>query len=162
MSAIAIRAAGPEDVGTLMGFIRDLAAFERVPDAVRASEADLLRDGFGPVPRFEARLALLEAAPCGFTLFFTSYSTWEGRPGLYLEDIYVADWARRRGVGRLLLADLAQIALERDYRRLDLSVLDWNPARRFYERIGIRHNDGWLPYRVRGEALAALAAMVED
>ena len=157
MSALIVRAAGPEDVGTLMGFIRDLAAFERVPDAVRASEADLLRDGFGPVPRFEARLALLDAAPCGFTLFFTSYSTWEGRPGLYLEDIYVADWARRRGVGRRLLADLAQIALERDYRRLDLSVLDWNPARSFYERIGLSHNSEWLPYRVSGAALKALA-----
>ena len=157
MSAVTIRATGPEDVGTLMGFIRDLAAFERVPDAVRASEADLLRDGFGPVPRFEARLALLDAAPCGFTLFFTSYSTWEGRPGLYLEDIYVADWARRRGVGRHLLADLAQIALARDYRRLDLSVLDWNPARGFYERIGLSHNSGWLPYRVSGATLKALA-----
>ncbi len=157
MSALIVRAAGPDDVGTLMGFIRDLAAFERVPDAVRASEADLLRDGFGPVPRFEARLALLDAAPCGFTLFFTSYSTWEGRPGLYLEDIYVADWARRRGVGRRLLADLAQIALERDYRRLDLSVLDWNPARSFYERIGLSHNSEWLPYRVSGAALKALA-----
>jgi GNAT superfamily N-acetyltransferase len=157
MSAVTVRAAGPEDVATLMGFIRDLAAFERVPGAVRASEADLLRDGFGPVPRFEARLALLDAAPCGFTLFFTSYSTWEGRPGLYLEDIYVADWARRRGVGRLLLADLAQIALERDYRRLDLAVLDWNPARGFYERIGLSHNSGWLPYRVSGAALEALA-----
>ena len=157
MSALVVRAAGPADVGTLMGFIHDLAAFERVPDAVRASETDLLRDGFGPVPRFEARLALLDAAPCGFTLFFTSYSTWEGRPGLYLEDIYVADWARRRGVGRRLLADLAQIALERDYRRLDLSVLDWNPARSFYERIGLSHNSGWLPYRVSGAALKALA-----
>jgi GNAT superfamily N-acetyltransferase len=157
VSKLVIRAAGPEDVGTLMGFVRDLAAFERVPDAVRASEADLLRDGFGPVPRFEARLALLDAAPCGFTLFFTSYSTWEGRPGLYLEDIYVADWARRRGIGRRLLADLAQIALARDYRRLDLSVLDWNPARSFYERIGLSHNSGWLPYRVSGAALKALA-----
>ncbi len=157
MSELVIRAAGPEDVGTLMGFVRDLAAFERVPDAVRASEADLLRDGFGPVPRFEARLALLDAAPCGFTLFFTSYSTWEGRPGLYLEDIYVADWARRRGVGRRLLADLAQIALARDYRRLDLSVLDWNPARGFYESIGLSHNSGWLPYRVSGAGLKALA-----
>lgn len=159
MSAILIRAAGPQDVGTLLGFVRALAAFERVPDAVRASEADLLRDGFGPVPRFEARLAVIDGAACGFTLFFTTYSTWEGRPGLHLEDIYVADWARRRGVGRQLLADLAAIAVERQYRRLDLSVLDWNPARGFYERIGIRHHAGWLPYRVSGEALAALAEL---
>ncbi len=159
MSAITIRAARPEDVGTILGFVRDLARFERMPDAVAASEADLLRDGFGPAPKFEARLAQDGERPCGFTLFFTSYSTWEGRPGLYLEDIYVAEWARRRGVGRRLLADLAQIALERDYRRLDLSVLDWNPARGFYERIGVSHNAGWLPYRVTGAALAALAEM---
>lgn len=157
-AAITVRAARREDVGTLLGFVRDLAAFEREPDAVNASEADLLRDGFGPVPRFEARLALIDAKPCGFSLFFTTYSTWEGRPGLYLEDLYVADWARRRGVGRRLLADLAALALARDYRRLDLSVLDWNPARGFYERIGIHQNAGWLPYRLRGEALAMLAA----
>lgn len=162
MSAIAIRAALPEDVGILLGFVRDLAAFERMPDAVSATEADLLRDGFGENPRFEARLALSDGRPCGFSLFFTTYSTWEGRPGLYLEDIYVAEWARRQGVGRRLLADLAALVLARDYRRLDLSVLDWNPARGFYERIGISHNTGWLPYRVRGDALAALAAMAEE
>jgi GNAT superfamily N-acetyltransferase len=157
MSAVAIRAATPADVGTILGFVRDLARFERVPGAVRASEADLLRDGFGENPRFEARLALIEGAPCGFSLFFTTYSTWEGRPGLYLEDIFVAERARRRGVGRALLADLARIALERDYRRLDLSVLDWNPARGFYERLGITHKSAWLPYRISGPALAELA-----
>jgi GNAT superfamily N-acetyltransferase len=157
MSEISIRAATRDDVGTLLGFVRALAAFERMPDAVSASEADLLRDGFGATPRFEARLALLDGRPCGFSLFFTSYSTWEGRPGLYLEDIFVEDWARRHGVGRRLVADLAAIALERDYRRLDLSVLDWNPARGFYERLGVRHKHGWLPYRASGEALAALA-----
>jgi GNAT superfamily N-acetyltransferase len=157
MSEVTIRAAVREDVGTLLGFVRALAQFERMPNAVSASEADLLRDGFGPTPRFEARLALLDGKPCGFSLFFTTYSTWEGRPGLYLEDIFVEAGARRHGVGRRLIADLAALALERDYRRLDLSVLDWNPARGFYERLGIRQNAGWLPYRVRGEALAALA-----
>jgi GNAT superfamily N-acetyltransferase len=159
VSAVSVRAAGPEDVGTILDFVRALARFERMPDAVSASAADLLRDGFGPTPRFEARIALIDNKPCGFTLFFTSYSTWEGRPGLYLEDIYVVEAARRRGVGRALIADLAKIALERDYRRLDLSVLDWNPARSFYERIGIRHNSGWLPYRIRGETLAELAKL---
>jgi GNAT superfamily N-acetyltransferase len=159
VSAVTVRAAGPEDVGTILDFVRALARFERMPNAVSASEADLLRDGFGPEPRFEARIALIDDKPCGFTLFFTSYSTWEGRPGLYLEDIYVVEAARRSGVGRALLADLAKIALERDYRRLDLSVLDWNPARGFYERIGIRHNSGWLPYRISGEMLADLAKL---
>jgi GNAT superfamily N-acetyltransferase len=157
MSHVSIRAATREDVGTLLAFVRALSAFERMPDAVIASEADLLRDGFGPTPRFEARLAMLEGKPCGFSLFFTSYSTWEGRPALYLEDIFVEEWARRHGVGRRLIADLAAIALERDYRRLDLAVLDWNPARAFYERLGIRHKQDWLPYRISGEALAALA-----
>ena len=157
MNTILVRAATRDDVGTLLAFIRALAAFERMPGAVSASEADLLRDGFGATPRFEARLASLDGRPCGFSLFFASYSTWEGRPGLYLEDIFVEDWARRHGVGRRLIADLAAIALERDYRRLDLSVLDWNPARGFYERLGVRHKQGWLPYRASGEALAALA-----
>jgi GNAT superfamily N-acetyltransferase len=157
MSIIHIRAATPEDVGTLLAFVRALAAFEQMPDAVGASEADLLRDGFGPAPRFEARLALLDGKPCGFSVFFTSYSTWEGRPGLFLEDLFVEDWARGHGVGRRLVADLAAIALARGYRRLDLSVLDWNPARAFYERLGIRHEEGWLPYRASAAALAALA-----
>lgn len=157
MSALLIRGATRADVGTLSRLVRALAAFERQPDAVKASEADLLRDGFGATPRFEARLALRHGAAVGFTLFFTTYSTWEGRPGLYLEDIFVLEHARRLGVGRALIADLARLALERDYRRLDLSVLDWNPARGFYERLGIRENTGWLPYRVSGAALAALA-----
>jgi len=157
MSDLQIRHATPADVGALLGFVRALAAFEGASDQVRASEADLLRDGFGPVPRFEARLAWRDREPAGFTLFFTTYSTWEGRPGLYLEDIFVEERARRHGVGRALIIDLARIALERDYRRLDLSVLDWNPARSFYERLGISQNAGWLPYRVSGPALAALA-----
>ena len=157
MSTITIRDATREDVGTLLAFIRALAEFERAADVVVASEADLLRDGFGAVPRFEVRLAELEGKPCGMALFFTSYSTWEGRAGLYLEDLYVSDWARRRGVGRRLLADLARIALARGYNRLDLSVLDWNPARGFYERIGVRRKSGWLPYRASDEALRALA-----
>ncbi len=160
MGDITIRAACPEDVPVILELVRGLAAFERMPpDAVRANEADLLRDGFGPVPRFEARLAFLGTRPVGFTLFFTTYSTWEGRPGLYLEDIFVVEEARRHGVGRRLIADLAALAVARDYRRLDLAVLDWNPARRFYERLGIGLNEGWLPYRASGAALRKLAAM---
>jgi GNAT superfamily N-acetyltransferase len=162
MSGLLIRSTTRADVGTLLRLIRTLAAFERQPDAVVASEADLLRDGFGAIPRFEARLARRDGAAVGFTLFFTTYSTWEGRPGLYLEDIFVEESARRRGVGRALIADLARLALERGYRRLDLSVLDWNPARGFYARLGIDHRAGWLPYRATGAALAALAEERED
>ncbi len=158
MTQVSIRSWTPDDVGLVLHFVRALAAFEREPDAVSASEADLLRDGFGPKPCFEVRLAFVDDRPAAFTLFFTTYSTWEGRPGLYLEDIFVEEWARKCGVGRRLIVDLARLAQERHCRRLELSVLDWNPARGFYERLGIHPNTGWLPYRVRGEALARLAA----
>jgi ribosomal protein S18 acetylase RimI-like enzyme len=159
MSEPAIRAATPEDVGVLLELIRALARFERAPDAVVATEADLLRDGFGTTPRFEARLAFVDGKAAGFTLFFHNYSTWEGRPGLYLEDIYVHDWARRRGVGRALIADLARLAIARECARLDFAVLHWNPARAFYEALGIGPLDEWVPYRARGEALEALARL---
>src|SRR5579863_7110440 len=157
VSVITTRAATRDDVSILLDLVRQLAAFERMPDAVRATEEDLVRDGFGAIPRFEARLAFMESEPVGLALFFTTYSTWEGRPGLFLEDIFVAERARRQGVGRRLIADLAALALERGYKRFDLSVLDWNPARQFYERLGIGPHEGWLPYRASGEALRALA-----
>jgi GNAT superfamily N-acetyltransferase len=161
MPTLSVRPATADDVGLLLGFIRELAAFERQPDAVKATEADLRRDGFGLAPRFEARIGLLDGKPAGFTLFFPNYSTWEGRAGLYLEDLYVAPWARRHGLGRALLLDIARIAVQRGCPRLDFNVLDWNPARGFYERIGIRQLDEWLPYRIDGAALQALAAQPE-
>jgi GNAT superfamily N-acetyltransferase len=155
---IAVRAAIPQDVGTILHFVRELATFEREPDAVAATEADLLRDGFGPQPRFEARIAELDGEPAGFALFFHNYSTWEGRAGLFLEDIYVTESARRHGVGRRLVEDLAALAVERGCARFDLSVLQWNPARRFYETLGFRHLEEWLPYRLDGAALKAFVA----
>src|SRR6516162_2196733 len=94
MNRILIRSWTRDDVGVVLNFVRALAAYEREPDAVSATEADLLRDGFGPKPCFEVRLAFLDDRPAGFTLFFTTYSTWEGRPGLYLEDIFIEEWAR--------------------------------------------------------------------
>ena len=157
MSQIEIRTATPADVPTILRFVRELAACERQPDAVKASEADLLRDGFGEARRFEARIGLVDGAAQGFTLFFPTYSTWEGRAGIWLEDLYVTPAARGTGLGRALIADLAAIAVARGFRRLDLSVLDWNPARGFYERLGVERLDTWLQYRVAGEALAALA-----
>ena len=158
MSDITIRSAGPDDVPTILRFIRELADFEREPDAVKATEADLLRDGFGDERRFEVRLGFVAGEACGFTLFFPTYSTWEGRPGLWLEDLYVTPAARRVGLGRALVCDVAAIAVERGFRRLDLSVLDWNPARSFYEAIGVRRLEQWLQYRATGPALEALAA----
>ena len=95
--------------------------------------------------------------PAGFALFFPNFSTWLGKPGLYLEDVFVSEWARKLGVGRRLMARLAAIAVERGWGRLDFWVLHWNPARGFYHRLGFRHMDEWLPYRAEGDALLALA-----
>ncbi|MGH7965300.1 MAG: GNAT family N-acetyltransferase, partial [Candidatus Binatia bacterium] len=135
-----------------------LAAFEREPDAVKATADDLLRDGFGEQPKFEVLIAELDSAPVGFALFFPTYSTWEGRPGMYLEDLFVAEQARGHDVGRKLMVALAAIAVARGCARLELAVLDWNPAQKFYRRLGMRHMQEWFPYRLTGEALQALAA----
>jgi GNAT superfamily N-acetyltransferase len=158
MSEIHIRDAGPEDVPAILRMIRELAEFERQPDAVIATEADLLRDGWGPQPRFSCRIAELDGAVSGFALWFHNYSTWEGRAGIYLEDLYVSPAARGHGLGERMIVDLAQLAVRDGLRRLDLSVLDWNPARDFYHRLGLEHRPDWLPYRITGEALRALAA----
>jgi GNAT superfamily N-acetyltransferase len=158
MSEIRIRDAVPEDVPAILRLVRDLATFEQQPDAVVATEADLLRDGWGPQPRFSCRMAELDGTIVGFALWFYNYSTWEGRAGIYLEDLYVSPEARGRGVGERMIVDLAQIAVREGCRRLDLSVLDWNPARGFYHRLGLTHRSDWLPYRVVGDALTALAA----
>jgi GNAT superfamily N-acetyltransferase len=155
---IEIRSATEADVGILLGLIRDLAVYEKKPvSIVQATEEDLKRDGFGLNRRFEARLAFIDGVPVGFTLFFPDYSTWEGRAGLFLEDIFVAETARRRGIGRALMADLAAIALARDWRRINFRVLTWNPARDFYHALGFAHIEEWLPYRIEGKALRKLA-----
>ncbi|GLR81733.1 GNAT family N-acetyltransferase [Azospirillum oryzae] len=158
MPTVTIRPAVEEDCSTILRFVRELAEFEREADAVKATEEDFRRDGWGPQPVFEALIAELDGTPAGFVLTFRNFSTWEGRPGLYVEDLYVTPDARRYGVGRKLLAAVAQRAVERGYRRVDLSVLDWNPARGFYDRIGFSQMKEWLPYRLTGEALANLAA----
>jgi GNAT superfamily N-acetyltransferase len=142
----------------LLQLVRELAAYEKMPEAVVATEDDLRRYGFGPEQSFEALIASVDAKPAGFALFFPNFSTWRGRPGLYLEDLYVRDWARGLGVGRRLIARLAAIAVKRDWPALDLMVLDWNPARGFYHRLGIDGRTEWLPYRTTGEALHRLAA----
>jgi GNAT superfamily N-acetyltransferase len=158
MPNIVLRAATADDVGILMDLIRGLALYENRPEEVVATETDLLRHGFGPTPRFEALLAFADGKPAGFALFFPNFSTWTGRPGLYLEDIFVAEWARKLGVGRRIMGRLAAIVLERGWGRFDFSVLNWNPARGFYHRLGFEHLEEWLPYRATGERLARLAA----
>jgi len=158
MPEILIRDAAPEDVPAILRMIRELAEFERQPDAVSATEADLLRDGWGPEKRFSCRIAELDGAVAGFALWFHNYSTWEGRAGIYLEDLYVTEAARGHGLGERMIVDLAQLAVREGFRRLDLSVLDWNPARDFYHRLGLQQRSEWLAYRVTGAALLALAA----
>jgi len=157
MPEITVRFATANDVAFLLRFIRELAVFERAPDAVVATEADLLRHGFGPNPEFEAILAFLDGEPAGCALFHTRFSTWLGRPGLYLEDLYVAEAARGQGVGKRLMARLAAIAIERGWGRIDFHVLDWNPAREFYQRLGMHHHAEWLRYGGDAAALVQLA-----
>ena len=161
MSRITIRSASADDVPLILEFIKALAHFEKEPDAVKATPEDLLRDGFGEQPQFEVLIAERDEEPVGFALFFTTYSTWEGRPSLYLEDLFVVEAARKYGVGRALMAKLAAICVERGYQRLELQVLDWNPAREFYHRLGMDHMNEWLPYRLSGQALHALATQSE-
>jgi GNAT superfamily N-acetyltransferase len=163
MATIELRFATPDDLGLLLQLVRELAAYEGAPDAVVATEDDLLRHGFGGERRFEALLAFVGDQPAGLALFFPNFSTWRGRPGLYLEDLYVCEWARGFGVGRRLMARLAAIAIERGCARLDFTVLDWNPARGFYHRLGIETRAEWLLYRATDDALRRLAAQdVQD
>lgn len=159
MGKIRIRKATPQDAGQIVRLVRALAEYENQPiDVVRMTEADVLRHGFGEHPYFEVLLAELDSEPVGFALYLHNYSTWEGRPGIYIEDLFVETSARGQGIGRRLLTAIAAIAHRRDCRRIDLSVLHWNPTREFYHRIGLRHMDEWVPYRMRQTEIAALAA----
>ncbi|WP_343528787.1 GNAT family N-acetyltransferase [Sphingomonas sp.] len=155
---VTIRAAGPADIATILGFVRELAAFEREPDAVVATEPMLAEALFGERPAAEAVIAERDGAPVGFALFFANFSTWTGRRGLYLEDLYVSPAARGGGVGKALLIHLAGIARDRGWARFEWSVLDWNrPAVEFYRAMGAQAMDEWTVQRVSGEALERLA-----
>ena len=158
-----VRPAVPADAPAIVEFVRGLARFEHEPvEHVRLTEADVVRDGFGARPAFGVMIAerLREGipAPVGFALFFPNYSTWEGRPGIYIEDLFVIDEERGSGVGRAILAAVAHIAWKRGAARIDLAVLDWNPARGFYEALGMAHQETWLPYRMERDAIARLAS----
>ena len=153
-----IRSATPADVGTILRFVRELAAFEREPDAVEATEPMLAEALFGEKPAAEALIAENEHGPLGFALFFHNFSTWTGRRGLYLVDLYVTPDARGQGVGGALLSHLAGVALDRGCARFEWSVLDWNAdAIAFYRKVGAVGMEDWTIQRMSGDALAKLA-----
>jgi GNAT superfamily N-acetyltransferase len=143
---VSVRPAAEDDCGLILQFIRELALYEKAPEAVVATEAQLREHGFGAAPRFEAIIAELDGEPAGMALYHTRFSTWLGHPTLFLEDIFVREVARGHGVGRRLMARLAAIALERGWGRIDFHVLDWNPARGFYQKLGFDHLEEWLRY----------------
>ncbi|HEV7340043.1 MAG TPA: GNAT family N-acetyltransferase [Sphingopyxis sp.] len=155
---ISIRSATPTDLPLIAQFIRDLADYEKLAHEVRFDEAKLDEKLFGPRPYAEVVIGELDGEPQGFALFFHNFSTFEGRPGIYLEDLFVRPEARGSGLGKALLAHLAQLCVERDCARLEWSVLDWNtPAIGFYQNLGAKLMDEWTVMRVDGDALTGLA-----
>lgn len=154
---LTIRKAAAADVPRILTFIRSLAEYERAPQEVSATEEGLMRDGFGPRPFYECLIAELDGEPAGFALFFFNYSTWKGRPGVYLEDLFVEPELRGRGIGKALLRQVAAFAVENGCQRLQWEVLDWNtPAIEFYRAMGAEFLDEWRNVRISGEALARL------
>lgn len=161
--AIVIRPAAREDVGQILAFIRELAEYEKLAHEAVADEAGLAAQLFGATPRAEVLIAEVDGQAAGFALFFHNFSTFLGKPGLYLEDLFVRPAFRGLGLGKTLMVRLAQLAVERDCGRFEWSVLDWNqPAIDFYRSLGAVGMDEWTVQRVAGDALAALAARDSD
>jgi len=159
---LSIRAATVNDVGLLKALIYELAEYEREKQFVMITEADLVRDGFGPAPKFRVLIAEWDGQAAGYALFFGFYSTWEGRPGLFLEDLFVREAFRGKGVGRALLAKVAGIALRENCYGVRWEVLDWNqPAIDFYKRLGASFLDQWKSVLLTGEALDIAGKMSE-
>ncbi len=153
-----LRSATRDDVQVIAELIRGLARFEKLEQEVVMTEELLATGLFGDRPYAEVVLAEDDGRPVGFALFFHNFSTFLGRPGIYLEDLFVIPEQRGRGFGRMLLAHLARLAVERGCGRLEWAVLDWNrDAIQFYERLGARPNSDWTVYRLAGEALTGLA-----
>lgn len=155
-----IRSATPADLSLIASLIRDLAAYEKLSHAVRFDLAKLGEHLFGPRPMAEVLIAELDGEAQGFALFFHNFSTFEGKPGIYLEDLYVRPEARGAGLGKALLQHLAALAIERDCARLEWSVLDWNaPSIAFYQSLGARMMDEWRIMRVDNAALQQLGTV---
>ncbi|MGH8354935.1 MAG: GNAT family N-acetyltransferase [Pseudomonas sp.] len=158
MSRLQLRPARRQDVPLILGFIRELAEYEKLSHQVVADEAQLAANLFGPRPYAEVLIGEVDGEPAGFALFFHNFSTFLGQPGIYLEDLYVRPAVRGSGLGRALLVELARLAVSRGCGRLEWAVLDWNePAIGFYRRLGARPQDDWTGYRLSGAALTALA-----
>ncbi len=154
-----IRAASIDDIPLILEFIRDLAEYEKAPQEAVATATQLRRHGFTDCPRFHVLIAEWDGQPAGFALYFYHFSTWVGRPTLFLEDLFVRPPFRRRGIGKALLLHLAKVAVQEDCGRFEWQVLDWNtPAIEFYESLGARVLKEWLTMRVSGAALKELAA----
>jgi GNAT superfamily N-acetyltransferase len=157
-----IRPATSDDIPVILEFIRALAEYEREPQAAVATADDLLRDGFGSAPKYWCVIAEWNGEPAGFAFYFYNYSTWQGRPGLYLEDLFVHPEFRGKGIGKALLLHLAKVAVDENCSRFQWQVLDWNqPAIDFYESLGAKVMKEWLTMRVEGEALRQLAATTQ-
>ena len=160
---LSIRFAAPADAELVMSFIRALAEYEREPDAVEATASGLRAQMEAPDPPFECLIAEVDGQAAGFALFFRNYSTWRGLPGLFLEDLFVAEKYRRRGIGRALLHKLAAISVERGYGRMEWSVLDWNtPAHEFYRGLGAAPMREWTTWRLSGDALTRAARAASE
>ena len=158
MTNFEIRTTTEADVPIILSLIGELAEYERAPDAVVATEAGLREVLFGPKRSAEVLLALEKGGPVGFAVYFYNFSTWLGRPGLYLEDLFVRPAVRGKGFGRALLERLAQIAQERGCGRMEWAVLDWNdPAIQFYRKLGAEPMNEWTVFRLREEGIAKLA-----
>ena len=153
-----IRPARVGDVPVILELIRDLATYERAPHEVTATEEQLVDVLFGERPAAEVLLVFEGKSPVGFALFFHNFSTWLGRPGLYLEDLFVKPEKRGKGYGRALLVELAKIAMERGCGRMEWAVLDWNePAIKFYRALGAKPMDEWTVFRLTRDGIASLA-----
>ncbi|MEO5931381.1 MAG: GNAT family N-acetyltransferase [Candidatus Kapaibacterium sp.] len=151
---IAIRPAAADDVALVLGFIRELAEYERMADQVIATEDDIREALFGKRPHAEVIIGEYDGTPVGFALFFHNFSTFVGRPGIYLEDLFVREEMRGKGVGKALLLHLARLTVARRCGRLEWSVLDWNePSINFYRSLGAVPMEEWTVYRLAGEAL---------
>ena len=154
-----IRKANSDDIPMILEFIRELAEYEHLLDQAVATAEDLKRDGFSEDPKFFVEIAEWKGEPAGFALWFYNYSTFQGKPGIYLEDLFVRPRFRRKGIGKALLIHLAKFALEQGCGRYQWQVLDWNaPSIEFYESLGAKMIKEWLTMRVAGEALKTLGA----